>query len=58
MRDSEHRPFQFSLRMLLLTFVVLGSSLAVFGPYGVLFFASAVGVAIYLNRRPVSVASY
>ena len=41
---------QFSLRRLLLLFVVLGSSLAVFGRAGIAFFLLAVGVAIYLNR--------
>ena len=31
-------PFQFSLRRLLLLFVVLGSSLAVFGAWGIVVF--------------------
>ncbi len=47
---SPPRPFQFSLRTLLLLFVVLGSSLAVFGGGGVVVFGLAVGLAIYLHR--------
>ena len=46
-----HSPrFQFSLRTLLLLFVVLGSSLAVFGVWGVVVFALAVGLAIYIRQ--------
>jgi len=41
--------FQFSLRTLLL-FVVLGSSLAVFGAWGILIFVLVVGLAIYLHE--------
>ncbi|MGA2258196.1 MAG: hypothetical protein ABSG53_26310, partial [Thermoguttaceae bacterium] len=43
-------PFQFSLRTLLLLFVVLGSSLAVFGAWGIVVFALVVGLAIYLHE--------
>ena len=43
-------PFQFSLRTLLLLFVVLGSSLAVFGGWGIVVFGLVVGLAIYLYR--------
>ena len=43
-------PFQFSLRTLLLLFVVLGSSLAVFGARGIAVFVLSVGLAIYLNQ--------
>jgi hypothetical protein len=39
-------PFQFSLRTLLLLCVVLGSSLAVFGGWGIVVFALAVVVAL------------
>ena len=39
-------PFQFRLRTLLLLFVVLGSSLAVFGAWGVVVFGLVVGLAI------------
>jgi prepilin-type processing-associated H-X9-DG protein len=42
--------FQFSLRTLLLLFVVLGSSLGVFGAWGIVVFALAVGLAIYLHE--------
>jgi hypothetical protein len=53
-RTSEHplhRPwFQFSLRTLLLLFVVLGSSLAVFDSWGTVVFALTAGLAIYLNK--------
>jgi len=37
-------PFQFSLRTLLLLFVVLGSSLAVFGAWGIVVLALTVGL--------------
>ena len=43
-------PFQFTLRTLLLLFVVLGSSLAVFGAWGIVVFGLVVGLAIYLYR--------
>ena len=43
-------PFQFTLRTLLLMFVVLGSSLAVFGGWGIVVFGLVVGLAIYLYR--------
>ncbi len=46
------RPFQFRLRTLLLLFVVLGSSLAVFGAWGIAAFAFTAGLAICLNRFP------
>ncbi len=42
-------PFQFTLRTLLLLCVVLGSSLAVFGAWGIVVFALTVGLAIYLH---------
>jgi len=42
--------YQFSLRTLLLLFVVLGSSLAVFGKSGVVVFAFAAGLATYVHR--------
>jgi len=38
--------FQFGLRTLLLLFVVLGSSLVVFGAWGVVVFGVVVGLAI------------
>ena len=38
-------PFQFTLRTLLLLFVVLGSSLAVFGAWGIVVFGVVVGLA-------------
>jgi hypothetical protein len=41
-------PFQYSLRTLLLLFVVAASSLGVFGAWGILHFALAVGLAVYL----------
>ncbi len=44
-----HR-FQFSLRTLLLLFVVLGSSLAVFGAWGIVVFALIVGLAVYVHQ--------
>ena len=43
-------PFQFSLRTLLLLFVVLGSSLAVFGAWGIVVFALTVGLAVYVHK--------
>lgn len=42
-------PFQFRLRTLLLLFVVLGSSLVVFGGWGVLVLGLVVGLAVYLR---------
>ncbi len=42
--------FQFSLRTLLLLFLVLGSSLAVFGAVGIEIFLVSVVLAVYLNR--------
>ncbi len=42
--------FQYSLTTLLLLFVVLASSLAVFGAAGIVVFVLAVGLAIYLHR--------
>ncbi len=44
-------PFQFRLRTLLLLCVVLGSSLAVFGGWGVVVFGYAVGLAICLRQE-------
>jgi hypothetical protein len=47
-----NRPgFQYSLTTLLLLFVVLASSLAVFGPCGILFFAFAIVLAVYGHWR-------
>src|SRR5208282_3843573 len=48
-RQPPHPPFQVSLRTLLLLFVVLGSSLGVFGGWGIVVFGLAVGLAIYLH---------
>jgi len=42
--------FQFDLRTLLFLFVVLGSSLAVFGVWGILVFLLAVGLAISVRE--------
>ena len=54
LQSTEPKPerprFQFSLRTLLLLFVVLGSSLAVFGGWGILVFGLAVELAIYVHR--------
>ncbi len=47
---SKPQPFQFSLRTLLLLFVVLGSSLAVFGAWGIVDFVVVVGLAVYLRH--------
>jgi hypothetical protein len=44
-----HPPLQFRLRTLLLLCVVLGSSLAVFGAWGIVVFALVGGLAIYLR---------
>jgi prepilin-type processing-associated H-X9-DG protein len=43
-------PFQFRLRTLLLLFVVLASSLAVFGAWGIVVFGLVVGLAIYIQK--------
>ena len=42
--------FQFTLRTLLLLFVVLGSSLGVFGAWGIANCALVVGLAIFLHK--------
>jgi hypothetical protein len=42
--------FQFTLRTLLLLFVVLASSMGVFGAGGIVVFALVVGLAIFLNK--------
>jgi 4-amino-4-deoxy-L-arabinose transferase-like glycosyltransferase len=42
--------FQLSLRTLLLLFVVLGSSLAVFGAWGILVFVLVVGLAVCVRE--------
>ncbi len=54
------RPFQFGLRTLLLLFVVLGSSMAVFGAWGILVFALVVGLAVYLRNAesPLTLAQF
>ena len=46
----ERPKFQFTLRTLLLLFVVLGSSLAVFGTWGIGAFGLVVGLATYLHH--------
>ncbi len=43
-------PLQFTLRTLLLMFVVLGSSLAVFGGWGIVVFGLVMGLAIYIRQ--------
>ena len=43
-------PFQFSLRTLLLLFVGLGSSLGVFGGWGIVVFGLVVGLALYVHH--------
>jgi hypothetical protein len=43
-------PFQFSLRTLLLLFVVLGSSLAVFGAWGIVVFVLVVALVTYVAQ--------
>ncbi len=48
--EPEPPGFQYSLTTLLLLFVVLASSLAVFGAWGLVVFALAVGLAIYLHQ--------
>ena len=48
--ETERPRFQFTLRTLLLLFVVLGSSLAVFGAWGIVVFGLVVGLAIYLHQ--------
>ena len=51
-------PFQFSLRTLLLLFVVLGSSLAVFGAWGIVVFGLVVGLAIYRSSSRILVGRW
>src|SRR5271157_5093937 len=53
-------PFQFTVRTLLLLFVVAALSLGVFGAWGLLVFASVVGLAIYPNAaaKPRSCLEY
>ena len=46
---SPSPPFQFRLRTLLLLFVVLGSSLGVFGAWGIVVFGLVVGLAISIQ---------
>ena len=43
-------PFQFTLRTLLLLFVVLASSLAAFGAWGIVVFGLVVGLAICIGK--------
>ena len=51
-RPEPKRPsFQYSLQTLLLLFVVLASSLAVFGGWGIVVFAIVIGLAIYVRQR-------
>ena len=47
-------PFQFSLRTLLLLFVVLGSSLAVFGGWGGVVFGVAIVLAVCFRQAKSS----
>jgi hypothetical protein len=54
---SPTQPFQFRLRTLLLLCVVLGSSLAVFGGWGIVVFGLVVGLAIYLYQTDSSLSS-
>jgi hypothetical protein len=53
------RPFQFTLRTLLLLFVVLGSSLGVFGAAAIVAFPLVVGLAIYIRgvRRSLTLVA-
>jgi hypothetical protein len=44
------RPLQFSLRTVLLLFLVLSSSLGVFGAWGIVVFVLTVGLAIFLRQ--------
>jgi hypothetical protein len=48
--EPKRRGLQYSLTTLLLLFVVLGSSLAVFGGCGIVIFALVVGLAVYAAR--------
>ncbi len=49
---SDPRPrFQFTLQTLLLLFVVLASSLAVFGAWGIVVFGLVLGLAVCLHSR-------
>jgi hypothetical protein len=52
-------PFQFTLRTLLLLFVVLGSSLGVFGAAAIVAFPLVVGLAIYIRgvRRSLTLVA-
>ena len=43
-------PFQFTLRTLLLLFVVLGSSMGVFGVWGIVVFALVLGLAVCIRK--------
>ena len=45
------RPFQFSLRTLLLLFVVLGSSMAVFGGWGIAVFGLVLGLGLCFSQH-------
>ena len=49
--EPERAGFQFSLQTLLLLFVILGSSLAVFGTGGIVVFAIVVGLAICRHQE-------
>ena len=48
-RPPPRQPFQFTLRTLLLLFVLLGLSLGVFGAWGIVVFALVVGLAAYIR---------
>ena len=50
---SQRPRFQFGLRTLLLLFVVLGSSLGVFGAWGIIVFGLEVGLAVYMHGAQV-----
>jgi hypothetical protein len=51
------RPFQFGLRTLLLLFILLGSSLGVFGAWGILVFLLNLALATFLYNTRVRLSS-
>ena len=48
--ESPSPRFQFTLQTLLLLFVVLGSSLALFGAWGIVVFVFSVALAVYVHQ--------
>ena len=48
--EIERPKFQFTLRTLLLLFVVLGSSLGVYGAWGIVVFGLVVGLTVCMNH--------